>query len=228
MVPSLGMSLHRPCASRPQKVRAVPRDALPIGGAAMGGALPKKGANARSARIPGLFKPRFGPHLVGMTDNRQPDPQRLVPLIPILNRRARRLTRSRSEAEDLVQDTLLSLCQRIEEGSRIDDLPAYAMRTLSNRARRGWRTQATDELEDDHAVIEPDALIRLDCADTLDAIARLAKPQRQLMDLVVAGETSPRALSEATGLPLGTVMSRLARARARLRLTLSDESALPD
>ena len=102
------------------------------------------------------------------------------------------------------------------------------MRTLSNRARRGWRTQATDELEDDHAVIEPDALIRLDCADTLDAIARLAKPQRQLMELVVAGDTSPRALSEATGLPLGTVMSRLARARARLRLTLSDESALPD
>ncbi|WP_299725382.1 RNA polymerase sigma factor [uncultured Tateyamaria sp.] len=182
---------------------------------------------ARSAKIPGLFKPRLTPHLGGMMEHKHPNPQRLVPLIPILNRRARRLTRSPAEAEDLVQDTLLSLCQRIEDGSRIEDLPAYAMRTLSNRARRGWRAQSTDELEDDHAVIEPDALIRLDCADTLEAIAQLSKPQRQLMDLVVAGETSPRALAKATGLPLGTVMSRLARARARLRLTLSDEGTPP-
>ncbi|WP_299552720.1 sigma-70 family RNA polymerase sigma factor [uncultured Tateyamaria sp.] len=149
-------------------------------------------------------------------------PRRLVSLIPLLTRRARRLARSRAEAEDLVQDTLLSLCQRLHDGSRVDDLPAYAMRMLSNRARRGLRVQATDELEDDHALTEPDALLRLDCADTLAAIAKLPKAQRQLMDLVVAGETSPRALSNATGLPLGTVMSRLARARAKLRFVLSD------
>lgn len=155
-----------------------------------------------------------------MMEPKHPNPRRLVPLIPILNRRARRLARSPSEAEDLVQDTLLSLCQRLREGHRIDDLPSYAMRTLSNRARRGWRVQATDELEDDHVITEPDALIRLDCADTLSAISGLPKPQRQLMELVVAGETSPRALARQTGLPLGTVMSRLARARARLRLTL--------
>lgn len=155
----------------------------------------------------------------------QPPPQnphRLVPLIPMLNKRARRLTRTQSEAEDLVQDTLLSLCQRIKDGGTIDDLPAYAMRTLSNRARRVWRQVTTDELEDDHALTHPDALIRLDCADTLAAITRLSAPQRQLMDLVVAGETSPRALARITGLPLGTVMSRLARARAQLRLHRDD------
>ncbi|WP_299370029.1 RNA polymerase sigma factor [uncultured Tateyamaria sp.] len=151
-------------------------------------------------------------------------PRRLVPLIPSLTRRARKLSRNRAEAEDLVQDTLLSLCQKLQDGAQIDDLQAYAMRTLSNRARRGWRIQATDELEDDHALTQPDALLRLDCADTLAAIARLPKPQRQLLDLVVAGETSPRALATATGLPLGTVMSRLARARARLRITLSEDT----
>ena len=186
----------------------------------MGEALPKKGVRCRSARIPGLFNSRLDPHLWVMMEPKHPNPRRLVPLIPILNRRARRLARSPSEAEDLVQDTLLSLCQRLREGHRIDDLPNYAMRTLSNRARRGWRAQATDELEDDHGITEPDALIRLDCADTLAAIAGLPKPQRQLLELVVAGETSPRALAQQTGLPLGTVMSRLARARARLRLTL--------
>jgi len=188
----------------------------------MGGALPKKGAVAASAKIPGLFNHRFAPHLSDMMENKHPNPRRLVPLIPILNRRARRLARSPAEAEDLVQDTLLSLCQRLREGHRIDDLPSYAMRTLSNRARRGWRAPATDTLEDDHGITEPDALIRLDCADTLEAISALPKPQRQLMELVVAGETSPRALAQSTGLPLGTVMSRLARARARLRLTLEE------
>ncbi len=148
---------------------------------------------------------------------------RLVTLIPMLTRRARKLARSRSEAEDLVQDTLLSLCQRLREGAQIDDLHAYAMRSLSNRARRGWRQSPTEELGENDAQILPDAMLRLDCADTLAAIERLAPPQRQLMDLVVAGETSPRALANATGLPLGTVMSRLARARARLRISLSGD-----
>lgn len=155
-----------------------------------------------------------------MTDPKPSAPSRLVPLIPILNRRARRLSRSPSEAEDLVQDTLLSLCQRLEDGTTIDDLPSYAMRTLSNRARRIWRQSPTEELEENHALTQPDALIRLDCADTLAAIAALPSPQRHLMNLVVEGETSPRALAQATGLPLGTVMSRLARARAKLRLRL--------
>lgn len=149
-------------------------------------------------------------------------PHRLVPLIPRLTRRARKLTRSRVEAEDLVQDTLVSLCQRLRDGAEIEDLPAYAMRTMSNRARRGWRQTATDELNEEDALIWPDALNRLDCADTLAAIATLPAPQRRLMEQVAMGETSPRALAQSTGLPLGTVMSRLARARARLRLMLEE------
>ena len=217
---SPGMSGLRACASGVCVPYPVSREGLPISDAAMGGASPKKGADAGSARIPGVLKPQIGAHLHAMMEKQSPPSRRLVSLIPMLSRRARRLSRNRAEAEDLVQDTLLSLCQRLKDGGTIDDLPAYAMRTLSNRARRGWRRQITDELEDDHAVIQPDAMIRLDCEDTLAAIARLPPPQRQLMDLVVAGETSPRALAISTGLPLGTVMSRLARARARLRLTL--------
>lgn len=151
-------------------------------------------------------------------------PRSLVPLIPALTRRARRLTQSRAEAEDLVQDTLLSLCQHLQDGRPIDDLVDYAMRTLSNQARHNQHLQSTDELEDDHAPTAPEALLRLDCADTLAAIANLPKAQRQLMDLIVAGETSPRALANTTGLPLGTVMSRLARARAKLRLVLAHDT----
>jgi RNA polymerase sigma factor (sigma-70 family) len=149
--------------------------------------------------------------------------RRLVLLIPMLTRRAQRLVRSGSEAEDLVQDTLLSLCQRLADGHDIDDLPAYGMRTLTNRARRTRRRMPTDELNEADAVTQPTAMMRLDCADTLRAIGALPDAQRQLMERVIAGETSPRSMAEATGLPLGTVMSRLARARARLRQTLREE-----
>jgi len=163
------------------------------------------------------------PDLIGMEHvpgRSRPSARHLVPLIPMLTRRARKLTRSRTSAEDLVQDTLLSLCQRLREGPQIDDLPSYAMRALGNRARRGLHRAVLEELNETHAPIQPDAMLRLECADTLAAISALPKPQRQIVELVVAGETSPRVIAAMTGLPVGTVMSRLARARERLRQRL--------
>ena len=143
MAPSQGMSLNAARASRRGRLESPPREGLPIARATMGEALPKKGGVPGSARIPGVFKPALAAHLGVTMEPKHPNPGRLVPLIPILNRRARRLARSPAEAEDLVQDTLLSLCQRLREGHRIDDLPSYAMRTLSNRARRGCGTRVS-------------------------------------------------------------------------------------
>jgi RNA polymerase sigma-70 factor (ECF subfamily) len=142
----------------------------------------------------------------------------------MLTRRARRLTRSHSAADDLVQETLLRLILRARHGGPIDDLPAYAMRTLTNQARMAWRrAPVTEELEEDHATVLPDAPMRLDYADTLSAIETLPRDQADLLRLVAAGETSPARLAQLTGLPQGTVMSRLARARARLRRMLEGE-----
>ncbi len=155
--------------------------------------------------------------LGGMTHQRYDQTAGLIGLIPSLRRRAHRLTRSPAEADDLVQETLLHLWQRMEGETRIENLPAYAMRTLSNEARRHWRNRPDEELHDDDALIEPEAEDRLTCAETLAAIARLPRPQRDLMELVVEGETSPRTLAGITHLPVGTVMSRLARARSRLK-----------
>ena len=66
----------------------------------------------------------------------------LVPLIPSLSRRARRLARSPCDADDLVQETLLSMCQRLADGATIDNMPAYAMQALANQARKTWRIAA--------------------------------------------------------------------------------------
>lgn len=148
----------------------------------------------------------------------------LLPLMPKLLRRARRLSDSRAEAEDLVQDTLLQLCSRLGRNPDVDDLAAYAMQTLNNRARRVGRRPPTEILEDDTASVVPNVLERLLCHEVLAAVARLPKPQRALLDLVIEGETSPAAISERLDIPLGTVMSRLARARAKLRAELQNPS----
>lgn len=151
--------------------------------------------------------------------------QKLIALAPILMRRAMRLANNPAEAEDMVQDTLLKLCQRLESGTEIEDLRAYGMRTLSNRAQRYWRARFGDALEEDMASIDPDAPLRLDCADALAAIAQLPAHQRDIMQWIVDGETSPQVLSDKTGLPVGTIMSRLARARAKLRILLHEDNA---
>ncbi len=148
----------------------------------------------------------------------------LTDLMPMLQKRARRLTNNPSDAEDLAQETLMRLVKKLDEGRRIDDLPAYAMRTLHNQARMLWRkAPAPEELGEDDASIDPVAMDRLECADTLRAISDLPDDQCALMKMVSAGETSPAQLARHTGLPLGTVMSRLSRARVRLRAALDTE-----
>ncbi|MEL7100883.1 MAG: sigma-70 family RNA polymerase sigma factor [Pseudomonadota bacterium] len=142
----------------------------------------------------------------------------LETIMPTLRRRARRLTRSQADADDLLHDVLVRLLARLKAGRQIDDLPRYAMRALSNEARTRWRRAApTEELTEDVASTPPVAELRLACASTLRAIEQLPRPQADLMRRVAQGETSPKALARATGLPVGTVMSRLARARAALR-----------
>lgn len=145
----------------------------------------------------------------------------LVDLIPILQRRARRLLRCPVAAEDLVQEVLLRLVQKLKAGHEIDNLAAYAMRALHNQARMGWRGAAAFEpLQEGDASCAPVAMLRLECGDVLRAIAQLPPEQAALMRMICEGETSPAVMARRARVPVGTVMSRLARARARLRVAL--------
>ncbi len=147
-----------------------------------------------------------------------PRPDDLIPHLPAMARRARRLTRSRDQADDLLQEAALRIWTRLARGARVEDLRAYSMITLRNLARTHAR-RAQDEvsIEDDMATVDGDALRHLACRETRAAIARLPRAQAELLALVLAGQASPAALARATGCPVGTVMSRLARARASLR-----------
>lgn len=142
-------------------------------------------------------------------------PDRIAQLRTKLDQRARRFG---PDAEDLVQETMLRLCTHLSEDRDIRDLEAYAMTTLRNLARSRWRRQfETEELEDYMSITETDASDLLAVKETLAAIDTLSEHHASLLRLVRDGIESPQEIAMLTGLPLGTVNSRLARARARLR-----------
>lgn len=147
----------------------------------------------------------------------------LSALRPRIESRARALTRSRVEAEDLAQEGMLRLWARLQRGTAPEHPEAYAMTLLRHLAISRWRARAeTAPLEEDSATIPPTTDARLALHDARRAIARLPEPQRAVLARVLEGETSPAAIARALGLPKGTVMSRLARARAALRGTLQE------
>ncbi len=148
----------------------------------------------------------------------------LSDILPRLSARARRLSRTQDEAEDLTQETALRLLQAMHKDAEIAAPDRYAMITLHNLARSRWRARReTEELSDDMAQTEPAAPARLACKEVRAAIARLPADQEALMALVLAGESSPQVLADRYGVPVGTVMSRLARARVRLRMEMGLE-----
>ncbi|QBF31637.1 RNA polymerase sigma factor [Thalassococcus sp. S3] len=145
-------------------------------------------------------------------------PEHLARLLPALTRRARTLSARPEDAADLAQEAALRLWQHHLAGAQIEDPEAYAMTTLRNLARSAWRGQRSfDALEEDTAAAPPDAPRLIAYAELSAAIDRLPPAQAKLLHLVEEGETSPARLADITGNPVGTVMSRLARARASLR-----------
>jgi RNA polymerase sigma-70 factor (ECF subfamily) len=146
-------------------------------------------------------------------------------LVRLLHARARRLRACPHDAADLAQETALKIWQMQRDGARMVNPQAYAMTALRNLAHSQWRNHRTfEELQDDSAITLPDAMNRLACDDLHAALSRLPRVQAEIMALVADGETSPRALARITSQPVGTVMSRLARARATLRKSLDPDA----
>ena len=134
-----------------------------------------------------------------------------------LRRRALRLGAPRGDAEDLAQETVLRLMQRMAR-REVEAPEHYAMTILQNLSRARWRNKTQmEELEDFHISIDPVAESRLALADLQRAITALPPDQAQVMHMILQGESSPNAIAKQLDLPLGTVMSRLARARVKLR-----------
>lgn len=152
-------------------------------------------------------------------------------LIPRLRRFARALTGSREAADDLTQDTLERAWTKRELWQSGTNLRAWLFAVMHgvfvNGARRRRPTESLDamqsygsECQDDSASAETGIALR----DMRAALQRLPDDQRQVVLLVGLEQCSYAEAAEVLGVPIGTVMSRLARGRERLRQLIEEGS----
>jgi len=150
--------------------------------------------------------------------------QNVEATIPALRRYARALTRDADIADDLVQDTLVRAL-RSEHLFHGGDVRSWLYTILTNLNRNRLRSLARrpplSPLEDNDApdLAGPEAGGR----DIERALALLVEDQRNALLLVVLEGLSYREVAEVQGVPIGTVMSRLARARVQIKNYLDGE-----
>jgi len=144
--------------------------------------------------------------------------------IPALRRYARALTRNGDVADDLVQDTLVRAL-RSEHLFHGGDVRSWLYTILTNLNRNRLRSLARrpvlQSIEDHDA---PDLAGPESGGRDIDrALATLVEDQRTALLLVVLEGLSYREVADVQGVPIGTVMSRLARARAQIKSFLDGE-----
>jgi RNA polymerase sigma-70 factor (ECF subfamily) len=151
--------------------------------------------------------------------------------LPALRRYARLLTGDAARADDLVQDTVERACRKWalwEPGPTLRGWLLAIMHNLHANQRRDWR------LDDGHADLdevpepahEPFALAG-ERLDLQRALTRLPLPMREVLLLVSVEEYTYAEAAELLQVPIGTVMSRLHRARERLRALMSATGGTP-
>lgn len=140
-----------------------------------------------------------------------------------LRRYARSLTRNAEDAEDLVHDALVNAYERKATFRTGASVRNWLMSILHNthidrlRRRRSAerRIDAAAELAPQSAEPTQDHSVRL--KQVQSAFFALPEEQRAALHLVAIEELSYQEAAAALGIPVGTLMSRLSRARARLR-----------
>lgn len=148
----------------------------------------------------------------------------IVELLPKLRRFAFGLTTDLDEADDLVQSACLRALTKQETwqpGTRLD---SWLYRIIQNLFRDDLRRRKVrgDPIDPEMAVAVPDpkAHLRIDINDRLSDVARvlalIPEEQREVLMLVTVSGFSYQEAADHLSLPVGTVMSRLARARCRL------------
>jgi len=170
-----------------------------------------------------------------------------LPLLPALYNLASWLTRGEGDAEDLVQETMLKALRGFSSFEPGTNFKAWIFRILRNAyltSRSGLAAMKTVALEDEmdetqeqgsrripEGVIDRQTpelnVIRMRDADALRAAMEKLPPY--LLEVLVLCDVEGmkyREIAMVAGIPIGTVMSRIARARAQLRRELESQSLL--
>jgi len=162
----------------------------------------------------------------------------LVAQLPGLRRYAMALAGNAALADDLVQDCIeraLGQEAQLREQARMSGwLRRILYHLYIDEIRRGRRRGREQDIADmaDHLELSAPAPDNSAAQEFIHAVNRLTAEHRQILLLVSVEELSYREIAEELDIPLGTVMSRLARARERLRELMENNSAeiisLPD
>jgi RNA polymerase sigma-70 factor (ECF subfamily) len=156
-----------------------------------------------------------------------------LPLLDALYRYARWLTRNPSEAEDLVQEAYLKGLRGFESFIAGSNIRAWMFRILRNTfltSRSGLRGVPPISLEEepelvdqmvDGATPESNLLQRTSIEALRKAIEELPVVFREVLLLSDVEEMSYKEIAEALSIPMGTVTSRLLRARQKVRKSLT-------
>jgi RNA polymerase sigma-70 factor (ECF subfamily) len=157
--------------------------------------------------------------------------QQLLAAIPRLRRYARSLSFDTGHADDLVQTALERALSHWHQFDQRRDMLVWllsiAHNALLDQRRRDSRLSIVDpvqaESQQDAYRVDPgvDVGLRL---DLVAALARLPLEQREPLLLVSIEQLSYAECAEALGIPIGTVMSRVSRARVALRAHLDGRS----
>lgn len=150
-----------------------------------------------------------------------------------LYRTAMRLTMSRTEAEDLVQETFMQAWKSFEHYELGTNCRAWLYKILFNKYnhyRRKKYTQAkymqeADELVFANAVFSAPIPEHLTDREIIAALNKLSEHYRSVVLLADVHEFDYKEIAEILDIPIGTVMSRLNRARTQLRKSLANAAS---
>lgn len=161
------------------------------------------------------------------------DPNELLPHIPGLRRYARALTGDAWAADDLVQDTLERACARRLLWRVGSDLRAWLFTLMHNLHVNQWQRRAGEraagflvDVDDVQAELVAPQAPTDTAIDLQRCLLMLPEEQRVVLLLVSLEDLPYEAVARITGVPVGTVMSRLSRARQRLQ-QLMDAAPAP-
>jgi RNA polymerase sigma-70 factor, ECF subfamily len=151
----------------------------------------------------------------------------LRPTLRGLRGAALRLTRNTADAEDLLQETVLRAWRFWSHYQTGSNLRAWLHRILVNTFVNGYRRArrerevlalARDAGDTPHA--EPVLMQRALCEELEQGLSQLPPDFRKVLWAVAVDDLSYREAADALGCPIGTVMSRLSRARCAMQSSL--------
>ena len=167
-----------------------------------------------------------------MTEQAQADHEfktELTALIPQMRAFARSLCRDATAADDLAQDALLKAWNNRASFEPGTNMKAWTFMILRNQfysdKRRSWRSSQLDpEVAERTLEAASNSIASLELDEVRRALACLPDDQREALILIGAGGLSYEEVSEICGCAIGTIKSRVSRARDRLSTIIEDGS----